>query len=53
LTNDLNVMDASAIALAKDNDIPIIVFSIKEQGEFPRVVKGEGVFTIVRGEKSE
>jgi len=53
LTNELNVMDASAIALAKDNDIPIIVFSIKESGEFARVVKGEGVFTIVSGEKSE
>lgn len=47
LTKDLKVMDASAIAMAKDNHLPIIVFSIKEQEAFARVVAGEGKYTII------
>ena len=47
LTEDLRVMDASAIALARENDIPILVFSIEMPGEFERVVKHQGRFTIV------
>jgi len=47
LTKDLKVMDATAIALARENDIPIIVFSIREKGNFSKVVKSEGKFTIV------
>lgn len=47
LTKDLKVMDASAIALARENDIPIVVFSIHKHGEFSRVVNGEGEFTII------
>ncbi|MDB2498894.1 UMP kinase [Alphaproteobacteria bacterium] len=47
LTDDLRVMDASAIALSRENDIPILVFSIETPGEFERVVKHEGRFTIV------
>ncbi len=47
LTKDLRVMDASAIAMAKDNHLPIIVFSIKEQEAFARVVAGEGKYTII------
>ena len=45
--NDLRVMDASAIALSRENNIPILVFSIETPGEFERVVKHEGRFTIV------
>jgi len=48
LKNDLKVMDASAIALARENDIPIIVFSIHTPGESARVVCGEGRFTIIK-----
>ena len=48
LKNDLKVMDASAISLARENDIPIIVFSIHEPGEFTRVVCGKGTFTIIK-----
>lgn len=48
LKNDLKVMDASAIALARENSIPIIVFSIHKTGEFSRVVCGEGKFTIIQ-----
>ncbi|WP_138380132.1 UMP kinase [Luteithermobacter gelatinilyticus] len=47
LTKDLKVMDASAIALARENNIPILVFSIHEPGEFARVLKDEGQFTKI------
>ncbi|SFR80890.1 UMP kinase [Sphingomonas jatrophae] len=47
LSDDLRVMDASAIALCRDNDIPIVVFNIREQGNLARVLAGEGVATIV------
>ena len=53
LTNDLNVMDASAIALAKDNKIPIVVFSINDPGQFAKVAKGLGKYTIIMGDKIE
>ena len=39
LTDDLRVMDASAIALSRENNIPILVFSIEIPGELERVVK--------------
>jgi uridylate kinase len=48
LANNLKVMDASAVALCRDNDIPIVVFSIREQGNLARVLAGEGVQTIVQ-----
>jgi uridylate kinase len=47
LTKDLKVMDATAISLARENDIPILVFSIKEAGNFAKVLQGQGSFTIV------
>lgn len=47
LTKDLKVMDASAIAMARDNHLPIVVFSIKEHDAFTKVVKGEGKYTII------
>jgi uridylate kinase len=49
LARDLQVMDASAIALARENNIPILVFSIFEGGGFARVVRGEGRYTIIDG----
>ena len=48
LSDDLKVMDASAIALCRDNDIPIVVFNIREQGNLAHVLAGDGVATIVR-----
>ena len=47
LSKDLKVMDATAISLARENNIPIVVFSIKEGGNFARVLKGEGNYTLV------
>jgi uridylate kinase len=51
LGDDLKVMDASAIALCRDNKIPIVVFNIREQGNLARVLGGEGVATIVQNEE--
>ena len=48
LAHDLKVMDASAIALCRDNDIPIVVFNIRQQGNLARVLAGEGIATIVQ-----
>ncbi len=48
LSRDLKIMDASAIALCRDNNIPIVVFNIREQGNLARVLAGEGTATIVR-----
>jgi uridylate kinase len=47
LVRNLKVMDASAIALARDNGMPIIVFSLHAPGGFASVLRGEGKFTIV------
>ena len=47
LADNLKVMDASAVALCRDNGIPIVVFSIREQGNLARVLDGKGVQTIV------
>ena len=43
LSEDLKVMDASAIALCRDNDIPIVVFNIREPGNLAAVLAGDGV----------
>jgi uridylate kinase len=48
LAQDLKVMDTASVALARDNGIPIVVFSIQEAGGFPAVARGDGRFTIVR-----
>ncbi|MCP5037865.1 MAG: UMP kinase [Rhodobacteraceae bacterium] len=49
LTKRLGVMDASAIALARDNNLPIIVFSLDEPGGFKGILAGEGTYTRVEG----
>ncbi len=50
LSNDLGVMDAAAISLARENNIPVIVFSIKKPGSFAELMQGRGEFTIVQKE---
>ena len=47
LAKDLRIMDPAAIALARDNEIPVVVFSIREAGNVERVLKGSGQFTLV------
>lgn len=48
LAQDLKVMDAAAISLARENQIPILVFSIHDTGTFARVVCGEGKHTVIK-----
>ncbi len=50
LARDLRVMDASAISLARESNIPILVFSVHVPGALARVLRGEGMFTIISGE---
>jgi uridylate kinase len=47
LAQDLQVMDTSAISLARQSNIPILVFSIFNHGAFAQVVQGKGTFTII------
>jgi uridylate kinase len=49
IARDLKVMDATAFALARENRIPIIVFSIREQGAIEAVLRGKGRSTTVGG----
>ncbi len=48
LAENLNVMDATAIALARDNGLPVAVFDLHQVGGFASVLSGEGKSTIVR-----
>lgn len=50
LTKDLGVMDHAAISLARENGIPILVFSIYNAGAFAEVLCGGGRFTVVQDE---
>jgi uridylate kinase len=47
LEKNLKIMDATAFALARENHMPIIVFSIREQGAIETVLRGKGHFTTV------
>ena len=47
LERNLKIMDAAAVALARDNHIPLVVFSIREEGALLRVLQGKGTFTTV------
>lgn len=51
LVKNLKVMDASAIALARDNNISIVVFSMHEQGALMRAMAGQGAFTEITCDK--
>jgi uridylate kinase len=47
LSDDLKVMDAAAVALCRDNNIPVIVFNIRQPGNLAKVIEGAGTATIV------
>ncbi|MCH8201905.1 MAG: UMP kinase [Proteobacteria bacterium] len=49
LQRDLKVMDAAAISLCRENNIPIIIFSIQSEGAFADVIRGEGRCTVIAG----
>jgi uridylate kinase len=48
LGDDLKVMDAAAVALCRDNSIPIVVFNIRQPGNLAEVIEGRGTATIVQ-----
>jgi uridylate kinase len=50
LSDNLKVMDAAAVALCRDNEIPIVVFNIREQGNLAKVLAGDGTATTVKQE---
>ena len=50
LRDRLNVMDTTAISLCMDNNLPILVFSVRESGNIRRAVMGESIGTFVHGE---
>ncbi len=47
LAKNLRIMDPAAIALARDNEVPVVVFSIREAGNIEKALKGTGRFTII------
>jgi len=49
LSKNLRVLDSSAVSLARENNIPIIVFSIKENNSFLNILKGKGSCSVVEG----
>jgi uridylate kinase len=53
LAEDLKIMDAAAVALCRDNNIPIVVFNIREPGNLAKVLAGEGVATIVQDQEEQ
>ena len=53
LSRDLRVMDAAAIALARENKLPILVFSIASHGVFADILKGGGRYTVIAEQEDE
>ena len=47
INNDLKIMDTASISLAKENNIPILVFSILEKDSLTKIIEGKGSFTII------
>jgi uridylate kinase len=50
LTDNLRVMDATALSLCRENKLPILIFNINEQGSIMKALKGERIGTLVRGD---
>ena len=48
INNELKIMDTTSISLAKENNIPILVFSILEKNSFRDIVNGKGSFTLIK-----
>ncbi len=48
LSDDLKVMDAAAVALCRDNNIPIVVFNVRQPGNLAEVLAGRGIATVVQ-----
>ena len=48
INNDLRIMDTASISLARENKIPVLVFSIKESNSLKNIVDGEGNYTLIQ-----
>jgi uridylate kinase len=48
ILKNLRVMDQTAFAMCRENDLPIIVFNINEQGNLKRIIQGERIGTLVK-----
>jgi len=53
IKNNLKVMDMASVAIAEDNDLPIIVFSIMEKDSMQKIIRNEGEFTLVCNNEEE
>ena len=53
LAKDLRVMDSSAVSLMRDNNVPIVVFSLKEEGSLLNVLYGRGTSTTITNEGAD
>ena len=51
IEKDLRVMDATAVSLCMDHDLPLIVFNLKKAGNIKRIILGEKIGTVVRKTK--
>jgi uridylate kinase len=49
LQKDLKVADATAISLCRDNNLPILVFNLLENGNIKKAIDGEKIGTIIQG----
>jgi uridylate kinase len=52
LSNRLQALDATAVSLAMDNEMPIVVFDMTEPGNIARAIRGEPIGTLISGEES-
>jgi uridylate kinase len=52
LARDLKVMDTAAVALCRENNVPILVFNLHQEGAFAQVVQGKGRFTLIEEGKA-
>ena len=48
INNELKIMDTASISLAKENNIPVLVFSIHEKDSFKKIIDGKGNFTLIQ-----
>ena len=48
INNELKIMDTASISLAKENKIPILVFSILEKNSLRDIINGKGSFTLIK-----
>ena len=51
ISKNLKVMDSTASSLSMDNNIPLVVFNVNKPGNIKKVVMGENIGTVIKGDK--